>query len=81
MMLMSFGDAEYAGSCKLTRREIFLAEMEQAVPWNSLLKLIRPSYSIAGRGRQPYPLETMLRVHPMPAPQRPAPSTQGVLDR
>jgi transposase, IS5 family len=62
---MSFGDAEYAGKRKQTRREIFLAEMDQVVPWKSLLTLIEPLYPIAGRGRHPYPLETMLRVHLM----------------
>ena len=65
MSQMSFGDAEYAGKRKQTRREVFLAEMEGVVPWKSLLNLIEPLYPIAGRGRQPYPLETMLRVHLM----------------
>ena len=63
MTQMSFGDAEYAGKRKQTRREIFLAEMERVVPWKSLLNLIEPFYPIAGNGRPPYPLETMLRVH------------------
>lgn len=63
MSQMSFGDAEYAGKRKKTRREIFLAEMEQVVPWKSLLALIEPLYPTAGRGRHPYPLPTMLRVH------------------
>lgn len=65
MSQISFGDAEYAGKRKKTRREIFLKEMEQVVPWKSLLNLIEPLYPIAGRGRHPYPLETMLRVHLM----------------
>jgi IS5 family transposase len=65
MSQMSFGDAEYAGKRKQTRRELFLAEMERVVPWKSLLDLIEPFYPIAGRGRHPYPLETMLRVHLM----------------
>lgn len=41
---MSFSDAEYAGKCKKTRRERFLAEMEQVVPWAGLLVLIEPYY-------------------------------------
>ena len=65
MSQITFGDAEYAGKRKQTRREVFLAEMEQVVPWEPLLKLIEPCYPIAGRGRHPYPLETMLRVHLM----------------
>jgi IS5 family transposase len=62
---MSFGDAEYAGKRKKTRREVFLEEMEQVVPWKSLLALIEPFYPVAGRGGHPYPLETMLRAHLM----------------
>ena len=44
MSQMSFGDAEYRGKRKQTRREKFLAEMEQVVPWDSLLALIEPFY-------------------------------------
>ena len=62
---MSFGDAEYAAKKKRTRREIFLAEMEQVVPWKALVKLLEPFYPASGRGRRPYPLHTMLRVHLM----------------
>ena len=63
-MQLTFGDAEDLGQRKRTRREVFLAEMDQVVPWPALLKLIEPHYPKLGRpGRQPYPLETMLRVH------------------
>lgn len=65
MNQLSFGDAEYASKRKQTRREVFLAEMDQIVPWNSLLSLIEPFYPVAGRGRHPYPIATMLRVHLM----------------
>ena len=65
MSQMSFGDAEDMGKRKQTRREIFLAEMEQVVPWNSLLPLIEAFYPVAGRGRHRYPIATMLRVHLM----------------
>jgi len=44
MSQMSFSDAEYAGKRKKTRREIFLAEMEQVVPWDRLLAVIEPHY-------------------------------------
>jgi transposase, IS5 family len=62
---ISFADAEYAGKRKKTRREVFLEEMEQVVPWKALLKVIEPFYPVAGRGRRPYPLESILRVHLM----------------
>lgn len=63
-MQLTFGDAEYNGKRKQTRREVFLAEMDQVVPWKELLMLIEPHYPRSGQpGRQPYPLETMLRIH------------------
>ncbi|MET3145610.1 UNVERIFIED_ORG: IS5 family transposase [Xanthomonas axonopodis] len=63
-MQLTFGDAEGLGKRKQTRREIFLAEMEQVVPWQQLLALIAPHYPLSGRpGRQPYALATMLRIH------------------
>lgn len=65
MSQISFADAEQAGKRKKTRREIFLAEMELVVPWKALLKVIQPHYPVAGRGRRPYELESMLRVHLM----------------
>ena len=65
MTQMSFGDAEYAAKKKQTRREIFLAEMDQVVPWDALRQEIEPFYPVAGRGRRPYPFQTMLRVHLM----------------
>lgn len=48
---------------KVTRREQFLAEMNAIIPWEGLLKLIRPHYPKAGRGRQPVGLEKMLRIY------------------
>ena len=65
MSQISFADAEYAGKRKKTRREVFLEEMELVVPWKMLLNLIEPHYPMAGRGRRPYALESMLRVHLM----------------
>lgn len=65
MSQISFADAEYAGKRKKTRREVFLEEMELVVPWKALLNVIEPFYPVAGRGRRPYPLESMLRVHLM----------------
>lgn len=63
MSQMSFSDAEYAGKRKRTRREVFLAEMNHVVPWDALLALIEPAYPKAGKGRRPYALMTMLRIH------------------
>lgn len=62
---ISRSDAQYAGKRKKTRREVFLAEIEAVVPWKALLDLIEADYPVAGRGRPPNPLASMLRVHLM----------------
>lgn len=62
---MSFGEAEYGGKRRTTRREIFLDWMEQVVPWNSLREPIGPAHRVVGRARHPCLLETMLRRHAM----------------
>ncbi len=62
----SFADLEYHCKKRQTRRELFLTEMEQVVPWSSLLFQIEPYYPSTGRrGRQPMPLASMLRIHCM----------------
>src|SRR5512137_1722768 len=50
---------------KLTKRQKFLQEMERAVPWALWVDRIAPHYPTAGRGRRPFPLSTMLRIHLM----------------
>lgn len=62
---LTFGDADFANKGKKTRKERFRCEMEQIVPWPSLIRLIAPFYPDAGNGRRPYPLATMLRIHLM----------------
>jgi IS5 family transposase len=55
----------YFDKGKKTRREAFLAEMGQVVPWARLLALIEPHYpkgSLAG-GRPPLPMERMFRIY------------------
>lgn len=42
MKQMTFADAEYAGKRKQTRKERFLIEMNQFVPWKGLINLIEP---------------------------------------
>jgi transposase, IS5 family len=62
---LSFSDAEQDTKRKKTRREVFLDEMDKVVPWAALESVIEPHYPRAGKGRHPYPLRTMLRVHLM----------------
>ena len=55
----------YFDKGKITKREQFLAEMEQVLPWTRLFALIEPHYpkgSPAG-GRPPLPLERMFRIY------------------
>jgi IS5 family transposase len=59
----SFAQAEYAGKKKPTRRDRFLAEMEEVVPWARLVERLRPFYPTGARGRPPIGLERMLRVY------------------
>ncbi len=65
MKQMTFADAEYAGKRKQTRKELFLIEMDQVVPWKGLIALIEPHYPKGEGGRPAYPLLAMLRVHLM----------------
>jgi IS5 family transposase len=48
---------------KRTRKREFLAEMERVVPWAALVALITPYAPEGRRGRPPFPVETMLRIH------------------
>ena len=50
MKQTSFAQAEFAAKKKITRRERFLAEMEQAAPWSRLLKALSPYYYPDSRG-------------------------------
>jgi len=59
----TFASLAWTTKGKVTRRERFLAEMNQVIPWARLLALIAPYYPKAGRGRQPLGLEKMLRIY------------------
>lgn len=59
----TFASLAWTTKGKVTRRERFLAEMDQVIPWRALLALIEPHYPKAGRGRQPLGLEKMLRIY------------------
>src|SRR5713226_2220199 len=45
------------------KRELFLEQMNQVVPWSELLALVEPHYPKAGNGRQPVGLSIMLRTY------------------
>ena len=59
----TFADLEYEGKKRKTRREVFLERMDSLIPWGQLEERIRPFYPKAGRGRRPYELSAMVRIH------------------
>ena len=59
----SFSQAEFADKKKITRRERFLARMEEIIPWASLLAVLAPFYPKGERGRPPVGLERILRIY------------------
>jgi len=65
MSQLTFAEAEYAIKKRTTRREKFLAQLEQLIPWQKLKQQLSKGYQKTGPGRPPYPLESMLRIHIM----------------
>ena len=59
----TFAELEHDMKKRRTRREAFLEKMDALIPWGRLEARIEPFYPKAGRGRRPYPLGVMLRVH------------------
>jgi hypothetical protein len=60
----TFSSASFDRYAKTTKREIFLAEMDQVVPWPLLCELMAPHYPDSGTGRPPVGLERM-DTHPL----------------
>jgi IS5 family transposase len=50
-------------STKRTRKREFLEQMDRVVPWAGLVELVSPYAPDGRRGRPPFPVETMLRIH------------------
>ena len=59
----SFAVSEWSQKKKKTKREKFLSQMEELVPWTRLVGLIKPHYPSGRRGRPPMGIEKMLRVY------------------
>ena len=58
-----FSELGFVRPRKQTRRAVFLEQMDAVVPWDRFEQLILPYYPVAGRGRRPYPLRAMLKIH------------------
>ena len=64
MRQQSFVANDFEKYRKKTRKEVFLEEMEQIIPWKALSKVIKPYYpKPKGAGRRPIGIERMLRIH------------------
>ena len=50
-------------SNKRTRRREFLGEIERVVPWTELVALVAPFMPEGRRGRPPFAVKPMLRIH------------------
>jgi IS5 family transposase len=63
MTVMKQASLGLGNSTKRTRKREFLAEMERVVPWASLVERVAPFAPEGRRGRPPFSVETMLRIH------------------
>jgi IS5 family transposase len=64
MRQKTFAECGFEKYRKPTRRELFLAEMNEIIPWRELSEVIEPFYPKAeGAGRPPIGIERMLRIH------------------
>tara|TARA_R110000764_G_scaffold53725_2_gene117020 strand:+ start:6139 stop:6474 length:336 start_codon:yes stop_codon:yes gene_type:complete len=67
----TFADSEFNNTRRKTRKEIFLARMNELMPWNKLMPwhqleaVIEPFYPKADNCIRPYPLSTIFRIHCM----------------
>ena len=59
----TFADLDCQHKKRRTRREEFLERMDALIPWRRLEERIGPHYFRGERGRRPYPLSAMLRIH------------------
>ena len=46
-----------------TNKKIFLEKIEEIIPWDEWLGIIKPCYYKGERGNKPYDLELMLRIY------------------
>jgi IS5 family transposase len=64
MRQKTFAGSGFEKYRKPTRRDIFLAEMNEIIPWRELGEVIEPFYPKGeGAGRPPIGVERMLRIH------------------
>ena len=62
MKQQTFSDIEYGGRKRITKRDEFLAIMNEIIPWQEWVNLIAPYYFTNKRGRPAIGIERMLRM-------------------
>ena len=60
---MKQADLGLSLTTKRTRKREFLEQMERVVPWAVLVDLVAPHAPEGKKGRPPFPVQTMLRIH------------------
>lgn len=60
-----FSDIEYSNRRKKTKREEFFDSMDEIIPWDHWVNIIRPYYPSGKRGRPPKTIESILRMYLM----------------
>ncbi|MGI6635922.1 MAG: IS5 family transposase [Christensenellales bacterium] len=63
MNQQTFSNIEYSGRTRITKREEFLDTMNEIIPWEEWVDLIKPFYYKGKRGRPPMGIEKMLRMY------------------
>ena len=63
MKQQTFSDIEYSNRKRTTKKEDFLNSMDEIIPWDHWIQLIKEHYPSGKRGRPPKGIETMLRMY------------------
>ena len=64
MRQTTLAEGAFAKYKKPTRKEKFLAQLNEVIAWKELSKVIEPDYpKPKGSGRRPIGIERMLRIH------------------
>ena len=63
MKQQTMSDMEYGCRKKKTKREVFLEIMDEIIPWDEWVGVIRPYYPKGEHGHPPIDLELILRMY------------------
>ena len=62
---LSFAEAEYSNRRRKPKVEVFLDKMDEIIPWQDWVDMVKPCYYSNTRGRKAKDIETMLRMYLM----------------